>query len=481
MLQKLWRSDELIWLPSQYTKESNEAGIMTLATRLGLDEETFSMLKKQSGCTKFGSWNKHFGVVITTYDAKYYGVNWIALGAHSPGPNGWEKSPNYFYDRAISRLRVKYNINDIEWFDHAFIQPTPVNYPNNLHDRRKIPSNKCSIQVSPVPHEGNATTRQQLQCVGLRNARVDQYAVVNSSYCLGKWDYSRGSWRSKICSSVAVDGKRCSNCLSSRNNINKRHHPILFDDPVMTSIFPDAQTCDDHLMNMYNSMPVEEFMSNPTVTRVAKLLKLVLPENASKTTVLSKDSNFVVCHGNDDSCLHYALVKEQCRISLCLNCKNKRSNETRREKRKELDLSSPDPDKRTKASSKCNLRYLSPEELTKRAKNLNDDRKKNTVRMKKLISKLTEKNESFNKEDDPELLSCVKSALAEVDGKQHEFKKALVAAILEHELATNGKKCSNMEITEKDYAEFIDQVMTEMKNFSLRLSNKVSSYYFTHI
>uniref|UniRef100_A0A7S2JXE2 Uncharacterized protein n=1 Tax=Leptocylindrus danicus TaxID=163516 RepID=A0A7S2JXE2_9STRA len=82
---------------------------------------------------------------------------------------------------------------DIEWFDHAFIQPTPVNYPNNLHDRRKIPSNKCSIQVSPVPHEGNATTRQQLQCVGLRNARVDQYAVVNPSYCLGKWDYSRGS------------------------------------------------------------------------------------------------------------------------------------------------------------------------------------------------------------------------------------------------------------------------------------------------
>lgn len=56
----------------------------------------------------------------------------------------------------------------------------------------------------------------------------------------------------------------------------------------MTSIFPNAQTCDDHLMNMYNSMPVEEFMSNPTVTRVAKLLKLVLPENASKTIVLSK-------------------------------------------------------------------------------------------------------------------------------------------------------------------------------------------------
>ena len=92
MLQKLWRSDELIWLPSQYTKESNEAGIMTLATRLGLDEETFSMLKKQSGCTKFGSWNKHFGVVITTYDAKYYGVNWITafetFGQRMPDDTG---------------------------------------------------------------------------------------------------------------------------------------------------------------------------------------------------------------------------------------------------------------------------------------------------------------------------------------------------------------------------------------------------------
>ena len=47
MLQKLWRSDELIWLPSQYTKESNEAGIMTLDTRLGLDEKTFSMLAQK--------------------------------------------------------------------------------------------------------------------------------------------------------------------------------------------------------------------------------------------------------------------------------------------------------------------------------------------------------------------------------------------------------------------------------------------------
>ena len=58
--------------------------------------------------------------------------------------------------------------------------------------------------------------------------------------------------------------------------------------------------------------------------------------------------------------------------------------------------------------------------------------------MKEMKLRLTLMNESFNKEDDPELLSCVKSALAEVDGKQQDFKKALLAAITENEIRSNG-------------------------------------------
>ena len=106
-LRELWKTDELIWIPSRRTKETQNAGMLTLATRLGLEEQTFALLKKQSGCTKFGSWNKLLGTAITTYEAQYYRIAWVALGTHVPGPNGWEKSPNYFYDRAMSRLTAE--------------------------------------------------------------------------------------------------------------------------------------------------------------------------------------------------------------------------------------------------------------------------------------------------------------------------------------------------------------------------------------
>ena len=69
-----------MWIPSQRTEYINDAGVMTLARRLGFDEQTFASLKKQSGCKQFKSWGKLLGTPITTYDGKYYNVTWVALG-----------------------------------------------------------------------------------------------------------------------------------------------------------------------------------------------------------------------------------------------------------------------------------------------------------------------------------------------------------------------------------------------------------------
>ena len=247
----------------------------------------------------------------------------------------------------------------------------------------------------------------------------------------------------------------------------------------MASILPDLKSCDDHLRHLYKSMPIEEFMNSPNVTMIAKLMKTVLPDNSEKTTLLCNETKFVVCNGNDEECLHYAVLSEKCVLHQCLPCKLKRSNEKKREKRKELELSSPEPDKRIKPGSTCNFRYLTPDDQKARLRKLNNDRKTNSVRMKEMKLRLTLMNESFNKEDNPELLSCIKSALAEVDGKQQDFKKALLAAIMENEIRSNGNNCGKGAITEEDYAEFVNQVMTGMKNFSLRISNKVSSCVLT--
>ena len=69
-----------MWIPSQRTEYINDAGVMTLARRLGFDEQIFASLKKQSGCNQFKSWDKLLGTPITTYDGKYHNVTWVALG-----------------------------------------------------------------------------------------------------------------------------------------------------------------------------------------------------------------------------------------------------------------------------------------------------------------------------------------------------------------------------------------------------------------
>ena len=274
---------------------------------------------------------------------------------------------------------------------------------------------------------------------------------------------------------VSTDGKkRCKSCLTARNNINKRHHPRLFDDDIMMTIMPDIKSCDDQLRSLYNSLPPEEFSNDANVRKLAKLMKIFLPENVEKVTLLSDADRFVLCNGDHDECLQYAVLSGSCQLSLCSQCMIKCANEQKQVKRKDMELCRPDPDKKTKANSRCNFQFLSPDEVMKRVKNMNEDRKQTNSRIKAMKAKLSELKESFDK-DDAELLSCVQSALNEVNGNKEEFTKALLSAIMENEVASQGKK-GKEAISEKDYADFIDQVNTEMKNFSLRISNKVRWY-----
>uniref|UniRef100_A0A7S2K8C9 Uncharacterized protein n=1 Tax=Leptocylindrus danicus TaxID=163516 RepID=A0A7S2K8C9_9STRA len=190
-----------------------------------------------------------------------------------------------------------------------------------------------------------------LSCPGLGSDRVNRYGAVNPAYCLDKWDYFRGQWRSKSCSLVASDGKRkCNACLMTRSNLNRRIHPALFvDDPVMQSIFPTISSCEESIRDMYSSLPAEQFENNANVTKVAKLMKLVIPAIDSKPTTLARNISFTLCNGSYEDCIHYAVMSNGRSLPLCVRCKIGRRNELKRQKRKELKLSSPGPDKRVKS------------------------------------------------------------------------------------------------------------------------------------
>ena len=202
------------------------AGMLTLATRLGLEEQTFTLLKKQSGCTKFGSWNKLLGTAITTYEAQYYRIAWVALGTHVPGPNGWEKSPNYFYDRAMSRLTAECSNHNLKWFDKAYISPSPVKLPKNIYDRCTSASNEAEA----VPATTNTLVDKML-CIGLCNERVDYFGNIDPNYCLSKWDYAGGSFEFCLFR-IQIDGTLDEICLThfpSRLRESTVLHCCIFD------------------------------------------------------------------------------------------------------------------------------------------------------------------------------------------------------------------------------------------------------------
>ena len=220
-------------------------------------------------------------------------------------------------------------------------------------------------------------------------------------------------------------------------------------------------------------MPLDQFVADPKVTKIAKIMKLIIPDSASKPVELADDAKFVICEGGGASCLHYAVLGNKCKLSMCQDCKLKRGNELKRAKRHKTTLASPESDKKTKASSRCNFRYLSEEDGAERINNLNVERKKISATVRRLAEVLADTNESFNKDDNPELLNCIKSALAEVDGKAEEFKRSLLGAIMENEVSKSVKNGSEEELSTNDYQGFVDQVMAEMKNFALQVNDKV--------
>ena len=369
ILKSKWDVNELLWMPVQPAKETEEAAIMTLGQRLGFEsEEIFSFLKCRSGCSRYSSWNRHFGIDITIYDSKFHGVNWIALGIHTPGHSGWSRCPNHFSGGTGLGARFTSGINIPDWFATAFIPPTPIKIPiscssNQLNNSRahQIPvdnSNPTSVNSTKINiNSDNPEENSSSLCMGLCSARVDGYSSVDANYCVKNWDYFRCSWRSKKCSLLASkEGGRCQACASDKSNLNRRVHPNLFSDPVMESTFPSYSSCDKTLKDLYESMSLEQFVADPTVTKIAKMMKLVIPDSASKPVVLANDARFVICEGGDASCLHYAVLGNKCQLLMCQGCKSKRSNDIKRAKRRGTVLASPEPDKRTKASPK----YIRP-------------------------------------------------------------------------------------------------------------------------
>ena len=57
ILKSKWDLNELLWMPVQPTKKTEEAATLTVGQRLVFEsEEIFSFLKCRSGCSRYSSW-----------------------------------------------------------------------------------------------------------------------------------------------------------------------------------------------------------------------------------------------------------------------------------------------------------------------------------------------------------------------------------------------------------------------------------------
>lgn len=132
----IWRPDNLYWIPVTHTKETRQAGIMSLGERLGFDDEAaFLELRKRSGCIQFRMWKKHLGTDVTTYEGKTFGVRWIAFGVHIAGPNGWSCCPDdYSRGKGLGKTNT-FEFSEPEQCRTAYLPSRPITFPTKIADR----------------------------------------------------------------------------------------------------------------------------------------------------------------------------------------------------------------------------------------------------------------------------------------------------------------------------------------------------------
>ena len=273
----IWSTDNLYWIPVTHTEETRLTGIMSLGERLGFeDEAAFLELRKRSGCSQFRSWKKHLGPDVITYEGKTFGVRWIAFGVHIAGPNGWLCCPDH-YSRGKGLGKTKtLEFLEPEQCRMAYLPSRPITFPTKIADRLSnkhtstehysnatspdIKNNKVAhdctsekpTEVAATKLDDSASQKTDEKCPGLCSKRVDNYGAIDPSYCLDKWSYFHGRWRSKKCSLVMRENEsKCASCSNANSNINRRSRPKLFSVPQMNEIFPKISSCDDCIRQLH--------------------------------------------------------------------------------------------------------------------------------------------------------------------------------------------------------------------------------------
>ena len=466
-----------------------QAGVLTLSQRLGFpSDHMFSILRKKSGCMKISSWKKILGVDVTVYDSKLHGVKWIAFGIHI---QPWVLCPDHFARGTGLGAQQTANFQEPDWLNTALLSPTQIEFQSQLEqiDTRE---NKMVHDLDP-PTVDNATQKtcdapvmdeksfSAKCCKGLCSKRVDQFGAIDPAYCTERWDLFRGGWRSKKCAlSVANGEAKCRSCASDYSNLNRRNHPLLFSDPIMQSIFPAASSCEDAVQSLYDSMGDDAFVHDPSVTRVAKMIKLVYNSGMFRPLKLADNVNFVLCGGNGRNCTHFALLKDKCKLHFCTSCRHDHDNTSQRKRRKDSELKSPEPDKKYKTGSRCNWRYMSPEDTSKRAAAQTRDRNKVSAKLNRMSKNLCKHSRKFDREDNEDIVKLLTHAFEDVKNNPEELKRSIMGALLESEIkraGSNEQVCSgnDTEILKVDEcATFVNQVLEEMEKFSLHLCKKVS-------
>ena len=341
-------------------------------------------------------------------------------------------------------------------------------------------------------------------CIGLKNARVDNYVANNPEsgvlYCRKYWDQFRGAWRDKDCPlqdkadagddtgtwTNYPEGWQCHKCNAAKRNIRQSRHPVLFPEKTVTettastagvdtatagsgSNISNSNDLKKRVVALYRQHGAVAFVSNGEV----KETMIVLRCRNIFGIDCGDGTKVFLCPGFEgEGCDTLGVVKMQKNnTDLCSSCQTKSKQSARTERsRIENKTFRLDP---TSTMQQCNR---TEEERSLVAKKANINRKVAKKRLQRMEAKFKATEIKFEGESEEftAFRTEMEEKLRDICDKQDDFRTSARAALIEvmEDGLKEEKDDPDAKIEEKDIDGILTFVVEELQNTLKDLAGK---------
>ena len=320
------------------------------------------------------------------------------------------------------------------------------------------------------------------RCLGIRSARLNEYARRNPGWCVQHGvelrfsTYHSSSCGCKKDEKINAD-RRSASCDNVYRHLNRARHPELFEeDDTDTAKLPCLSTSPDNpdkivssvkedIMKKINKSGGYDVLRHPSMAGHFALLR------TRKIHLLDIGSgkHLRVC----SNCGRHEVIRKQINNSTtCRSCRLKINSQRQVEEKRTLNREA-----RVDPKSTVPLAALNQDELTERVRKLNFNRKSSQKTIARLKNKI--KNAKIVVKMSDETVATLEKKLKEAQEKPTQLRETITEALKEM-LNEEGQSDQNIDalLTDKDTTELVDFILLSLKNHSIKKLGK-KNYSFS--